>query len=146
MIFLSSFGFELCGCACCLLHSASRSQVDKNYEISLYGAVNAIVSVFASTVGSMACVHLEVLGDSSRFTKSDFGERGCGQAQARRSCVETSKPGFQHACLLNESVANGRAVVTLWPMTKTLTCSLTCPMYKRYSWPLLSEGPTSPWL
>ena len=36
--------------------------MDKNYEISLYGAVNAIVSVFASTVGSMACVHLEVWG------------------------------------------------------------------------------------
>ncbi|CAE7726487.1 unnamed protein product [Symbiodinium microadriaticum] len=28
-------------------------KVDKNYEISLYGAVNAIVSVFASTVGYM---------------------------------------------------------------------------------------------
>ena len=42
--------------------------------------------------------------------------------------------------------SNGRAVVTLRPMTKTLTCSLTCPVYNRYSWPLLSEGPTSPWL
>ena len=26
-------------------------QVDKNYEISLYGAVNVLVSLFASTVG-----------------------------------------------------------------------------------------------
>eukprot|EP00439_Symbiodinium_sp_Y106_P062486 s1861_g9.t1 len=35
-------------------------KVDKNYEISLYGAVNAIVSVFASTVGSIGCIHLGV--------------------------------------------------------------------------------------
>ncbi|CAE7225233.1 unnamed protein product [Symbiodinium sp. CCMP2456] len=119
-------------------------KVDKNYEISLYGAVNAIVSVFASTVGSMGCIQLEVWVDPSRFTKSDFAKGVVVRLKPAEVALKRASPSlqnviFQNACLVNESFANGRAVATLRSMKKLVACSLSWTVHKQCSWPSLSQ-------